>query len=212
MNVSRTVKYEEELDADFANEIAAMPGGEKIWDCIQCGTCSAICPVSVYMDKTPRRIIGMIRAGFKDEVLSSVSPWICTSCYSCTVECPADIKITDIMYSIKRMAMEQKTYRRFVIPDIEDEFVKMVWKNGRLSEAKMGIKVARKSGLRNLISMVPLAWKLSRRNRLKLFHTERMANPEQLRIVLNAMQEHPPELHVKKPGVVPTHHHEAVTT
>jgi heterodisulfide reductase subunit C len=162
LDLARTIKYEEELDQQFAERIASEPGGEGIWDCIQCGTCSAICPVSIYMDKTPRRIIGLIRAGFKDEVLSSISPWICTSCYSCTVDCPAKIKITDIMFVVKRMAMQEKSYRRFVIPDIEEEFVKMVRKNGRLTESKMGIKVARKSGIGNLLSMVPLAWKLMR--------------------------------------------------
>jgi len=211
LDLVRTIKYEEELDQEFAERIASEPGGEGIWDCIQCGTCSAICPVSIYMDKTPRRIIGLIRAGFKDEVLSSISPWICTSCYSCTVECPAKIKITDIMFVVKRMAMQEKSYRRFVIPDIEEEFVRMVRKNGRLTESKMGIKVARKSGIGNLLSMVPLAWKLMRHDRLKLFHTERMVNIDELRTVLEAMETGPRVTLPAKPPVVPTGHHQEVT-
>jgi len=188
----KTVKYEADLDATFAERVAAQPGGERIWDCIQCGTCSAICPVSLYMDLTPRRIVGMVRAGFRDEVLNAVSPWICTSCYACTVECPEKIRITDIMYVIKRMAMKESGHHRFVVPAIEEAFVAMVRKNGRLTESRMGIKVAAKSGLRSALGMVPIAWKLWRKGRLRLLRVERMQNPESLRGVLAAVEDRRP--------------------
>ena len=84
------------------------------------------------------------------------------------------------------MAMEEKSYRRLIIPAIEEKFVKMVRKNGCLSEGKMGVKVTMKSGPGNMISIIPMAWSLSKKQRLKLFHTEKMDNPEQLRPVLDA--------------------------
>jgi len=189
METPRKVTYEERLDPAFAEQVAAEPGGERIWDCIQCGTCSAICPVSVYMDLTPRRIIGMIRAGFRHEVLNAVSPWICTSCYACTVECPEKIRITDIMYIVKRMAMKESEYHRFVVPAIEEAFVKMVCRNGRLTESRMGMKVARKSGLRYTVAMMPIAWRLMRKDRLRPLHVERMADPESLRKALATIKE-----------------------
>lgn len=188
MSVVRTVKYEEELDPTFATRVASEPGGERIWDCIQCGTCSAICPVSIYMDRTPRRIIGLIRAGFTEEVLGSLSIWICTSCYACTVECPEKIRITDIMYVAKRMAMKESRYHRFVVPAVEEAFVRMVRRNGRLTEGRMGIKVVSKSGLRATLGMVPVAWKLWRKGRLRLLHIERMEDPGSLRVVLEALE------------------------
>ncbi len=188
LQVVRTVKYEEELDAGFASQVASEPGGGAIWDCLQCGTCSAICPVSVYMDKTPRRIIGLIRGGFRDEVLGSLSIWICTSCYACTVECPEKIRITDIMYIAKRLAMKESRYQNFIVPAVEEAFVKMVRKNGRLTESRMGIKVVRKSGLRSGLSMFPIAWRLMRKHRMSFFHVERMENPGSLRAVLDALE------------------------
>ena len=47
--------------------------GNPISTCIQCGTCSATCPVASggFMDNSPRRIIALIRAGFKDQVLAA---------------------------------------------------------------------------------------------------------------------------------------------
>ena len=188
MEVVRTVKYEEELDAGFANQVAAEPGGEAIWSCLQCGTCSAICPVSIYMDRTPRRIIGLIRGGFRDEVLGSLSIWICTSCYACTVECPEKIRITDIMYIAKRMAMKESSYHRFVVPAVEEAFVQMVRKNGRLTESRMGLKVVRKSGIRSAFAMVPIAWRLMRKHRMHFLAKERMEDPASLRTVLDALQ------------------------
>lgn len=180
----RKIMYEERLDPSFAEAVAKEPGGEGIWNCIQCGTCSAICPVSAYMDLTPRKIVGMIRAGFRDEVLSAVSPWICTSCYACTVECPEKIRITDIMYIVKQMAMREPEYHKFIVPAIQEAFMQMVRKNGRLTEARIGIKVGRKAGLRYSMGMVPIAWRLMRKNRLKLLHVERMPDPTPLRALL----------------------------
>ena len=191
MEITRTVKYEEELDADFTHQVAAEPGGDAIWNCLQCGTCSAICPVSIYMDRTPRRIIGLIRGGFRDEVLGSLSIWICTSCYACTVECPQKIRITDIMYIAKRLAMKESPYHRFVVPAVEEAFVKMVRKNGRLTESRMGIQVVRRSGLRSGFTMLPIAWRLLRRKRMRLLHVERMDDPASLRAVLDALEPRP---------------------
>ena len=106
-DVHRLIKYESELDQGFGAEIAHLAHGEKFYTCIQCGTCSATCPVSHFMDFTPRRIIAMVRAGFKEEVLRSFTIWLCSSCYSCTADCPREIKITDVMYALKQLAIKE---------------------------------------------------------------------------------------------------------
>ena len=122
LEIHRRIKYQEELDLDFADQVAAMPGAADLKRCIQCGTCSATCPVSLYMDLTPRRVVAMTRAGFKKEVLESNTIWLCASCYSCTVECPKGIKITDIMYALKRLAIQEGAYpKRFPTPVLARE-------------------------------------------------------------------------------------------
>lgn len=99
----------------FMEEISAIPGGEKIKLCIQCGTCSASCPNASRMDYTPRQLIAMARAGMREEVLSSHAPWLCLSCYLCTVRCPRDIKPTELMHTLESLALRgnmssSKTY------------------------------------------------------------------------------------------------------
>lgn len=135
MEIQDNVKFEGELDQNFLKEIKEKSFSDEISRCIQCGTCSSSCPMATYMDYPPRKIIAMVKHGFKDEVLKSFTPWLCSSCYSCQVRCPANIKITDIMYTLKREAIEAKTYpTKFPIPALAQEMHKLIAKNGRSSE------------------------------------------------------------------------------
>jgi heterodisulfide reductase subunit C len=81
-------------------------GCREILGCIQCGTCSASCPLTDQMDHAPRELFALVRDGAMDEVLRSKTPWFCVSCYQCMVRCPREIPVTDIMYALKRMAVE----------------------------------------------------------------------------------------------------------
>ena len=101
--LTKEVVSESMLNLDFLDEIYALPGGQEIKKCIQCGSCSGSCPVSHMMDYAPRKIFSLICSGFRDEVLGSNTIWLCSSCYSCTVRCPAGIKFTDVMYELKRL-------------------------------------------------------------------------------------------------------------
>ncbi len=144
--VRQHIKYESELDLDFGDKVAAVAFGEDLYSCMQCGTCSATCPLSTYMDYTPRRIIAMVREGFTEEVLNSFTIWLCASCYSCTVECPKGIHITDVMYALKREAIAQEVHpKNFLIPSLADKFFKHVAKTGRNNETRLILKLYAKS-------------------------------------------------------------------
>ncbi len=90
----------------FIDEISAIPGGETICLCIQCGTCTASCPNADKMEHTPSQLISMARAGMREEVLSSNAMWYCLSCYLCTVRCPRGIKQTDIMHALGYLSVQ----------------------------------------------------------------------------------------------------------
>jgi len=186
--IQRRIKYQEELDSEFGPSIAALPGGENLARCIQCGTCSSTCPLSIYMDFTPRRIIAMTREGFKDEVLASNTIWLCASCYSCTVECPKEIKITDIMYSLKQRAISEGRYpKRFPIPVLAKEFFKSVLKTGRSNEGRVVTWVFLKTNPLKLFKNAMLGLRLLRRGRMSI-RTETMgARKDQMTRVLEAL-------------------------
>ena len=111
----------------------------------------------------------MTRAGFKQEVLRSNTIWLCASCYSCTVECPREIRITDIMYTLKQRAIQEKVYpRRFPIPILAKEFFKSVVKTGRSNEIWIVIKMFLKTNPLNLLKQGMMGMKLMLRGRSKI--------------------------------------------
>lgn len=182
------VTFEAELDPNFAAEIASIPGGEQLLGCIQCGTCSGMCPLSTYMDYTPRQIIAMIRAGYRGEVLTSYTTWLCASCYACTVECPKDIKITDIMYAAKRVAIRTKAYpKRFPVPVLASEFFKGVEATGRSTESWLLVKLYLKTNPLKMLKMAGLGLRLMLKGRMGL-KRESIRDTRKLADIMKALE------------------------
>lgn len=189
MDIKRVVKYERELEKGFSQAVANLSGCEKIFECIQCGTCSSTCPVSLYMDYTPRKLMAMIKAGFKEEALRSVTIWICSSCYSCTVMCPAEIKITDVMYSLKRMAIKEKVFpRRFPTPVLAKEMTEIITNEGRNSELWVILRMLLKTNPLKLLSMAPVGLSLFMKGRMGL-KKESIEKKEELRALYKKIKE-----------------------
>ena len=135
IKLHRTLKFESDRTPGFGRTVMSVPGCEALESCIQCGTCSGVCPLSIYMDITPRQVIKLTRDDFKDDVLKSSTIWLCASCYACTCECPREIRITDIMYELKQRALKEGVYpKRFPIPVLAQAFSNMASNWGRVSE------------------------------------------------------------------------------
>ncbi|OGO65891.1 MAG: hypothetical protein A2029_05630 [Chloroflexi bacterium RBG_19FT_COMBO_47_9] len=71
-----------------------MADGERIRTCLQCGSCSGVCPFGYLMDFPPGRMIATLRADEFDQVLKTDSAWMCVSCLACTQICPSKIPLT----------------------------------------------------------------------------------------------------------------------
>jgi heterodisulfide reductase subunit D len=80
------------------------PEWDKLFSCMQCGTCTSSCPTAYAMDYTPRQLWQMMRLGMEEEVLNSQTFWLCTACKSCQVRCPRGISLTDTMIALKEYA------------------------------------------------------------------------------------------------------------
>lgn len=200
------VKYQEDLDLAFGREIAARPGGEDLYRCIQCGTCSSTCPLSIYMERTPRQIIAMARAGFKDEVLASHTIWLCTSCYACTVDCPKQIKITDIMYALKQKALGEKVYpARFPIPVLAKEFFQAVRRTGRSNESRIVVRMFLQTRPWKLLGNIRLGLKLLRRGRLALRREKMAGGQAQLRMLLQTTRRLANQTPARSPPLAESH-------
>lgn len=184
MKVKRTIKYDADRVQGFGKEIMGVTGCDQLTSCIQCGTCSGTCPLTIYMDFSPRQVMALVRADFKNEVLRSNTIWLCASCYSCTVECPRQIRITDIMYALKQRAIKDHVYpRNMPIPILAQEFAKMILSKGRITETLLVMRLFLRANWRAVLSSWRQGLGLIRTGRFVL-RPERIERQEELAAML----------------------------
>jgi heterodisulfide reductase subunit C len=79
--------------------------------CIQCGTCTNVCPVVAdyqqdprlmgYLDLTPQQIVNTYRLGITQRALNSKMAWDCFMCFKCQEHCPKEIPVAEMMYELR---------------------------------------------------------------------------------------------------------------
>jgi heterodisulfide reductase subunit C len=161
---------EQDLRLSFLRQLEAVPNSEKIKSCIQCGTCTGSCPVSYAMDISPREVIALFRAGDMESLLHSKTIWVCASCYACQTRCPALIKVTDIIYALKRLAMEKNIYPpNFPVYSLSKSFVDIMNSYGRLHEPRLLVYYFMKTNPFKLFGFMPLGLRMAKRKRIGYF-------------------------------------------
>lgn len=182
-------RTEAELRDIFLKQVEAIPAGERIKRCIQCGTCTGSCPVSYAMDISPRQLIALFRAGELETIMKSRSIWLCASCYACTTRCPSGIKITDVIYALKRTVMEKKYKSQ--APQVQllaRLFVKNLMSFGRLHEGTLIANFYLRTGVWKLFGFIPLARKMVKTKRLAMFPKRIKAHKSLSRIIKRAQE------------------------
>ena len=153
----------------FIDEVAAFPGGEHVRSCIQCGICSGACPAANEMEYPPRKIIAMIRADMRDEVLSSSSMWHCLSCYMCTVRCPRGVKPTEIAHALECLSIQQGfRVKGTTTPVMYRNFVSSIKGNGRVHEVGVMLRYYLTTNPLAILKVLPVGLSLFFHKRLPL--------------------------------------------
>ena len=176
-------------DLSLLSEVSARVAGiSRLEMCIQCGTCGGSCPSAAAMEHTPRTLFAMLRAGMRDEALSSNTFWMCVSCYHCVVRCPQNIHIADVMYTLKSMAIEANLYQDSTAADFSQTFIGMVEGYGRSFEMGLASLHYIKHFALRLPSMAPMAIGMLSRKRMSLT-PHRIKNLRQLKAILKRAKE-----------------------
>jgi len=177
-------------DLSLMHEVSmATAGVSNLEMCIQCGTCGGSCPSAAEMDHTPRMLFAMLRAGMRDEVLKSNTPWICVSCYLCTVRCPQDIHITDVMYGLKNMSLQEKMYSDSTAPDFSKTFISLVETYGRSFEIGLAGFHNVQHFIMRLPSMMPMSIGLVTKKGMSITPPKRIKGMPQLKKILKRAKE-----------------------
>jgi quinone-modifying oxidoreductase subunit QmoC len=172
----------------LAEVTSKTAGVSRLEMCIQCGSCGGSCPSASAMDHTPRAIFALIRAGKRDEVLRSNTPWMCLSCYHCVVRCPQEIEITDVMYAIKTIAEKEHTYPSSVGPDFGGVFIGQAKRFGRSWDLGLTARHYLRHFPLRLPGMTPMAFGLFRHGRIGLLPS-RIRQRKQLHAILKRADE-----------------------
>ena len=175
---------------EFLEEVGSIPEGESVRWCIQCGMCSGSCPNVNQMENSPRKTIALIRAGRRYDVLTSNTMWVCASCYLCTVRCPKEVKITELMHTLERLAAYYGlTTKRTSTADMYRSFIDSIKSNGRVHELGMMMKYYLSAVLTlkvnpfSLVKMMPLALNLLSHGRMALKPT-RIKGAKQVKTIM----------------------------
>jgi len=128
VGVEIAVKSEGEVFKEMVLKLA----GDEVKTCIQCGTCSASCPMAHLMEDPIRKLIKFVLEGMKEEALESKTIWLCTSCLLCTVRCPRNIKPMAVVSALKQIYESEG--RRCIDSVFEGIFARQIQSRGRVSE------------------------------------------------------------------------------
>lgn len=157
---------EDSLDPEFMRLVEVFSGNLYINACIQCGTCSGSCAFIYKMQHTPRKLMAMIRAGMREEVLGSDTFWYCTSCYYCSVRCPRGINLTEIMYALRHLAVGKRKNKESAV--FYDCFNSVLRSYGRIYEGGLLVRLALKTDPMSLVAYGPLGVKMFLKGKLNL--------------------------------------------
>ena len=83
---------------------------EGLKACINCGTCTAICPAAEFYDYDPRKIANIVQLENDEEIealLKSDTIWYCGECMSCKTRCPKGNAPGQIIIALRALSQEK---------------------------------------------------------------------------------------------------------
>lgn len=87
-------------DLAFVREIKRI-GGDALKYCYQCGTCTAVCPITPDVNPFPRKEMLWAQWGLKERLTADPDAWLCHGCGDCTAYCPRGAKPSEVMAALR---------------------------------------------------------------------------------------------------------------
>jgi quinone-modifying oxidoreductase subunit QmoC len=119
-------------DIAFKKELGRLSGA-PLNQCIQCGTCSAVCSLAPEERPFPRKEMIWSAWGMKDRLIGNVDIWLCHQCGDCSESCPREVRPADVIAAVR-----QKTYSHYFRP----AFMARLVSNPALLPVALAIPVA----------------------------------------------------------------------
>ncbi len=85
-------------------------GGQDLQRCMQCGTCTGVCPWPRVRAFSPRQVLRLMSLGL--EGYEEEDLWTCVTCNTCVTRCPRGIDLIDVMRAGRTAMMAAGAYPR----------------------------------------------------------------------------------------------------
>jgi len=128
-----------DYNENLQDEIGALPGGEYIHRCWQCGSCTNSCTVNaINPDFNPRYWIYLIRMGMESELLRDKDIiWQCVSCNKCTYACPRDVVPEGVMKATSHWLELKGHTPKSPSMHFDEVFSEQVIERGKIEEGRI---------------------------------------------------------------------------
>jgi len=102
------------INKEFKEKVDLSSQATTYSYCFSCQNCSTVCPV-VANYENPQEVLGLlphqimrsVGLGLKDLAFGSKMLWDCVTCYQCQEHCPQGVKVTDVLYELKNLAIKE---------------------------------------------------------------------------------------------------------
>ncbi len=100
-------------EGELKGELLLSDQASTFSACFGCQTCTNVCPV-VANYENPKEALGMLPhqimyalgLSIKDLAFGSNMLWDCVTCYQCQEQCPQGVKVTEVLYELKNLAIQ----------------------------------------------------------------------------------------------------------
>ena len=82
---------------------------EGLKACINCGTCTAVCPAAEFYRYNPKNIVNIVQTQDDEEIiklLKSDTIWYCGECMSCVTRCPRTNAPGQVIIALRTLSVE----------------------------------------------------------------------------------------------------------
>lgn len=116
---SSLLKKPDTAESPGPGRLGLTDRAETFWSCVQCTTCTTVCPVvgasddpESELDLTPQQIMNLMRLQMKELALGARMVWNCVTCYQCQEHCPQGVRVADVLYELRNIAGERMAGER----------------------------------------------------------------------------------------------------
>ncbi|MFC2003789.1 (Fe-S)-binding protein [Chloroflexota bacterium] len=87
------------------SEISQIITDTRAYSCLDCGKCTAACPISQYdSEYSPRKVVYNALSGHEPELLRNGQLWSCLTCSMCEERCQSGVRYTELIKLLRAKA------------------------------------------------------------------------------------------------------------